>query len=68
MCDNNSESKRVPEKKAIFFELIYYPQLIEKKSDYKSVSLRLTECILLYNVVFLSIHVIKVAGFSPFDH
>ena len=42
-------------------QLIY-----EKKSDHKSVSLGLTECILLDNVVYLSKHV--VAGISPFNH
>ena len=31
-------------------------------------SLGLTEYILLDNVVFLSIHVMKLAGISPFDH
>ena len=31
-------------------------------------SLELTECILLDNVVFLSMHVMKVAGISPFNH
>ena len=31
-------------------------------------SLGLTECILLDNVVFLSIPVMKVAGISPFNH
>ena len=31
-------------------------------------SLRLKECILLDNVVILGIHVMKVAGISPFNH
>ena len=38
-----------------------------KKSYHKSVSLGRKECILLDNVVFLSIHVMTVAGISPFN-
>ena len=42
--------------------------IFKKKSYHKYVSLWLTECILLDNVVFRSIHVMKVAGISPFNH
>ena len=42
-------------------------QLI-KKSDHKSVTLGLKECILLDNVVLLVIHVMKVGGISPFNY
>ena len=70
MCNYNSESKRVPEKKLFSSNLFYYyPSAnMKKKSDHKFVSLGLTECILLDNVVFCSLHVMKVAGISPFNH
>ena len=39
-----------------------------KKSNHMSVSLGLTECISLDDMVFLSIHVMKATGISPFNH